>query len=107
MKKLLLSLMITGLFGIFAVNTFGQVTPRADTRQKNQKHRVKTGAKSGEITKKEAKSIKYSAKSANRYEKKAKSDGTVTKKERARLQHKQNKTSRKIYRTKHNGRDRN
>ncbi|MEK7724162.1 MAG: hypothetical protein AAB336_07440 [Acidobacteriota bacterium] len=106
MKKLLLTLIIA-TFGIFAANAFGQVTPRADNRQKAQKHRVKTGAKSGELTKREAKSIKYSAKSANRYEKKAKSDGTVSKKERARLQHKQNKTSRKIYRTKHNGRDRN
>lgn len=106
MKKLLLTLIIAA-FGICAANAFGQTTPRADKRQKVQKHRVKQGAKSGEITKREAKSIKYSAKSANRYEKKAKSDGTVTKKERARLQHKQNKTSRKIYRTKHNGRDRN
>lgn len=106
MKKLLLTLIIA-TFGIFAANTFGQTTHRADKRQKNQKHRVKQGAKSGEITKREAKSIKYSAKSANRYEKKAKSDGTVTKKEKLRIEHKQDKTSRKIYRTKHNGRDRN
>jgi hypothetical protein len=105
MKKLILTLTIAAI-GIFAANTFGQVTPRADKRQKYQKHRVKQGAKSGELTKREAKSIKYSAKSANRYEKKAKSDGKVTKKERVRLQHKQNKTSRKIYRTKHNNRKR-
>lgn len=105
MKKLILILIIA-TFGIFAANTLGQTTHRADKRQKNQKHRVKQGAKSGELTKKEAKSIKYSAKSANRYEKKVKSDGTVTKKEKLRLEHKQDKTSRKIYRTKHNGRDR-
>ena len=106
LKRKLLITAVSGLL-IFSVGVFGQQTNRADKRQKNQKHRVKQGVKSGEITKREAKSIKYSAKSANRYEKKAKSDGKVTWKERARLQHKQNKTSRKIYRTKHNRRDRN
>ena len=106
MKKLLLVLIIA-IFGIFAANAFGQTTPRADKRQKYQKHRIKQGVNSGEITKREAKSIKYSVKDAKRYEAKAKSDGVVTKRERARLQHKENKTSRKIYRTKHNGRDRN
>lgn len=95
-----------GLLGIFAANVFGQSTPHADRRQKNQKHRIKTGVKSGEITKREAKSIHKSEKEARQYEKKAKSDGKVTWKERARLQHKENKSSRKIYRTKHNNRDR-
>jgi Ni/Co efflux regulator RcnB len=104
MKKILLTIIALGIFGVVA---FGQITPGADKRQKNQKHRVKTGVKSGEITKREAKSIKHSTKSAKRYEAKAKSDGKVTWKERARLQHKENKSSRKIYRTKHNKRDRN
>ena len=107
MKKILLTLIITGLFGIFVVNAFGQTTPHADRRQKNQKHRVKTGVKSGEITKREAKSIHHGTKSAKRYEAKAKSDGKVTWKERARLQHKENKSSRNIYRTKYNKKDRN
>ena len=107
MKKLLLVLMILGFFAVFTSESYAQVTPGADKRQKVQKHRVKTGVKSGEITKREAKSIKYSAKSANRYEKKAKSDGKVTWKERGQLKHKENQASRKIYRTKHNKRDRN
>ena len=107
MKKLLLTLIVLGLFGLMTNESYGQTTPRADKRQKNQKVRVKRGVKSGEITKREAKSIRYSSKSARQYEAKAKSDGKVTWKERARLQHKQNKTSRKIFRTKHNGRDRN
>ena len=107
MKKLLLSLIILGLFGICATESYGQVTRRADKRQKNQKHRIKQGAKSGEITKREGKSIKRSSTQAKRYEKRAKSDGKVTWKERARLEHKQDKTSRKIYRTKHNKRNKN
>jgi Ni/Co efflux regulator RcnB len=104
MKKLLLTIIALGLFGVFA---FGQITPGADKRQKNQKHRVKTGVKSGEITKREAKSIHKSTAEAKRYEAKAKSDGKVTWKERAKLQSKENKSSRKIYRTKNNKRDRN
>jgi hypothetical protein len=107
MKKLLLTLMIVGFFVALTNESFGQETPRADKRQKNQKQRIKQGAKSGEITKREAKSIKRSSTQAKRYEKRAKSDGKVTWKERARLENKQDKTSRKIYRTKHNKRDRN
>ncbi len=100
MKKLLLTIIALGLFGVFAN---GQI----DKRQRNQTHRVKQGIKSNEITKREAKSIHKSTKEAKRYEAKAKSDGKVTWKERARLQHKENQSSRKIYRTKNNKRDRN
>ena len=107
MKKLLFTLMVLGIFGIFAASAFGQSTPHADRRQKNQKHRIKKGVKSGEITKREARSVHKSEKEARQFEAKAKSDGKVTWKERARLQHKENKASRKIFRTKHNNRDRN
>lgn len=107
MKNLLLFLIMLGFFATFSIESFAQETRRADKRQKNQKHRVKTGAKSGEITKREAKGVKRSSTQSRRYEKKAKSDGKVTWKERARIEHKQDKTSRRIYRTKHNKRDRN
>ncbi len=107
MKKILLALFVLGVFVVFSTESYGQVTRRADQRQKNQKHRIKQGAKSGEITKREAKGLKKSSTEARKYEKKAKSDGKVTWKERARIEHKQDKTSRRIYRTKHNKRDRN
>jgi Tfp pilus assembly protein FimT len=107
MKKILLTIVISGLMAIFAVAAFGQETPGADTRQKNQKHRIKQGGKSSEITRREAKSVKHSYKSAKRYEAKAKSDGVVTKRERTRLKHKENRSSRNIYRVKHNNRNRN
>lgn len=106
MKKLTIILILTGIFGVFSEPAFGQVTPGADRRQRNQRYRIKNGIKSGEITRREGKSIRRSVRSTKRYEAKAKSDGKVTWKERARLQHKQNKTSRKIYRTKHNNRSR-
>ena len=107
MKKLLLTLLITGLFGIFAADAFGQKTPRVNKRQSNQKYRVRQGVKSGELTRREAKSIRRSTKRINRYEKRAKSDGVVTRRERVRLNRMENRNSRKIFRKKHNRRDRN
>jgi hypothetical protein len=106
MKKLLFTLLLTGIIGASAAAAVGQVTPGADRRQRNQKYRIENGIKSGQITKREAKSIRRSVRSAKRYERRAKSDGKVTWKERARLQHRQNVASRKIYRTKHNKRTR-
>ena len=105
MKKLLLTLLMTGLCGIFADGADAQQTPRVDRRQQNQKTRVRRGVKSGEITKREAKSIKRSTERTRRYEKRAKSDGVVTWRERTRMNRMQNRTSRKIYRKKHNRRD--
>lgn len=107
MKKLTVILILTGLLGVFAVAAFGQIAPGANRRQQNQRGRITKGVKSGEITRREGRSIRRSVRSTKRYEARAKSDGKVTWKERARLQHKLNKSSRKIYRTKHNNRDRN
>jgi hypothetical protein len=107
MKKILLTVMITGLFGIFAGAADAQTTPRVDRRQQNQKTRVRRGVNSGELTRREVRGIKSSTKTTRRYEKRAKSDGVVTWKERRRLNRMQNRNSRKIYRKKHNRRDRN
>ena len=107
MKKILLTLIITGLFGIFTADADAQRTPRVDQRQSNQKYRTRQGVRSGELTRREAKSIRRSTKRVNRYEKRAKSDGTVTRRERVRLNRMENRNSRKIYRKKHNRRDRN
>ena len=107
MKKLLITMMAIGVFGICASEVMGQVTPHADRRQRNQAHRVKQGINSGEITRREARSVRHSTRSAKRYERRAKADGKVTWTERARLQHKENRASRNIYRVKHNGRSRN
>lgn len=107
MKRLLITFLVTGMIGTSATAASGQVTPGVDRRQRNQKYRITNGIKSGEITKREARSIRYSTRSVKRYERRAKSDGKVTWTERARLHHKQNVASRKIYRTKHNNRTRN
>lgn len=107
MKKLLLTLMIAALVGVFTGAANAQRTPRVDRRQQNQNVRVRRGLNSGELTRRETRSIRRSTNRTRRYEKSAKSDGVVTWRERARLNRMQNRNSRKIFRKKNNRRDRN
>ena len=107
MKKTLLTLMIIALVGIFAGAASAQRTPRVDRRQQNQKMRVRNGVRTGELTRRETRSIRRSTNRTRRYEKRATSDGKVTWRERRRLNRMQNRNSRKIYRKKNNRRDRN
>ncbi|TQV74021.1 hypothetical protein FLL45_14270 [Aliikangiella marina] len=76
-------------------------TPVLNERQANQKARIAQGIKSGELTKKETARMVRGQAQLQRMENRAKADGVVTKKEKARLQHKANKESAKIYRNKH------
>lgn len=76
-------------------------TPVLDQKQQNQKQRIKQGVKSGELTKKETKRLAKGQAQLRKMERKAKSDGVVTKRERARLQHKATKESAKIAKNKH------
>ena len=95
---------------ITLVFTFGgQVmadTPKLDNRQDKQKARIAQGVKSGELTKKETARMVNGQIQLQKMENKAKADGVVTKKERARLQHKANKESAKIYHNKHDNQKR-
>ncbi len=105
MKKLVV---LTSLFlALGAAQSFASDnTPVLDNRQVNQKARIKQGVKSGELTAKETVRLVKGQKQLHRMENRAKADGIVTNKERARLQHKANKESRKIFRNKHDGQKR-
>ncbi|MBL7816780.1 MAG: hypothetical protein JNL70_17295 [Saprospiraceae bacterium] len=104
MKKILVAaLFVCG----FAMASNAQSTPKVDQRQQNQKERIKEGVKSGELTKKEAKHAVKAQKNIKHAENKAKADGVVTPKERAKLDHKQDKASQKIAKNKHDKQDRN
>lgn len=81
-------------------------TPVLNDRQANQKARIVQGAKSGELTKKETARMVRGQAQLQRMENRAKADGVVTKKEKAKLHHKANKESAKIYRNKHDGQKR-
>ncbi len=79
-------------------------TPRVDRREARQHVRIHQGVRSGQLTRGEAARLRAGQRHVHRVERRAKSDGVVTPRERARLNHVQNKQSRHIYRMKHNAR---
>ncbi|MDB5808869.1 MAG: hypothetical protein JWN94_991 [Betaproteobacteria bacterium] len=86
----------------FAGSAFAQTaTPNIDKRQANQERRIDQGVKSGELTTKEANRLEKREAKLQSDKEKAKADGVVTKKERAKLQHEANRDSKAIYRQKH------
>lgn len=92
------------LASAFIVPAFAQSTntPRIDQRQVNQQNRIDQGVQSGALTAQETNNLdKREAKIASN-EAAAKADGTVTRAERRQLTREENRTSRAIYRKKHN-----
>lgn len=76
-------------------------TPRVDRREAKQEQRITQGVASGSLTRKEANHLNQGQSRVATAEDKAKADGTVTKKEKARLSHMQNKQNRHIKHQKH------
>jgi uncharacterized membrane protein YebE (DUF533 family) len=100
MKKL--TLISTLALALMSTQSFANDnTPVLDKRQVNQKVRIAQGVKSGELTAKETARLIKGQKQLQRMENRAKADGVVTAKERAKLQHKANKESKKIFHNKH------
>jgi hypothetical protein len=95
-------------FMIFVVVLVAQAqeTPRVDHRQKAQRHRIQNGVRTGELTRAEAADARHDQRAIIRSERRAKADGVVTPYERARLDHKQDKAGRQLYRNKHDAQDR-
>lgn len=76
-------------------------------RQKRQQGRILQGVKSGELTRNEFRRLEKEQARIRRHERKARSDGEFTLKERARINRELNRSSRHIYRQKHDRQDRN
>jgi GNAT superfamily N-acetyltransferase len=81
-------------------------TPRLDHREAHQANRIHNGLANGELTRPEARRLGAGQVHLRRAEARAKSDGVVTTRERAHLQHEANQQSRRIYRQKHDAQDR-
>ncbi len=81
-------------------------TPRVDRREARQHARIHQGARSGALTRHEARLLHRDQRRIHRMERRVKADGVVTGRERARLNRVQDYESRKIYRLKHNSRTR-
>ncbi|RAV98275.1 hypothetical protein DQQ10_24305 [Pseudochryseolinea flava] len=75
-------------------------TPVIDQRQKVQRARIRSGAASGELTRRETVKARSDQRRIRRTERRAKADGEMTTEERARIQRKQNKASRSLRRNK-------
>lgn len=81
-------------------------TPGVDRRQVNQEQRIDRGVASGELTRPETRRLEQGQNKVERIETRAKSDGAVTRRERARLHHAQDVQSQRIWRQKHDRQDR-
>lgn len=102
--KQLLPFLLLGLFAGSALADEPPATPRFDQRQENQQRRIDQGIASGALNEREAERLATQQEHLQRAEDRAKSDGVVTRGERAVLHHRQDRASGNIYRKKHNRR---
>lgn len=102
MKK---SLALVALAAVLSAPGFAG-TPTYDARQAQQRERIADGVENGELTARETRRLAAGQVHLNRVERRAKADGVVTARERARLHHEANQQSRRIHRQKHDAQDR-
>jgi len=96
------TLLVLGGVLLAAGVAYGQAeTPRIDQRQANQEQRIDQGIASGQLTQHEANKLEKQQQHIDTMENKAKSDGVVSKNERARLHAAQDRASKNIFRQKH------
>lgn len=96
-------LLVAGLTGEAFAGTKGKVVNK---RQNHQMHRIGQGVKNGELTARETRKVLNGERLINRYEQKARSDGSINGQEFRTLQRMQNEQSRYIYKQKHDSQDR-
>jgi len=77
-------------------------TPVINAGQHNQERRINNGVKSGQLTHRETRNLRNDERRISAEKRIAKASGHVTHNQRAMLRHQENRTSRAIYRDKHN-----
>ncbi|MBS0444887.1 MAG: hypothetical protein JSR59_02950 [Proteobacteria bacterium] len=96
------TVLIAGALAALSVGAVAQTaTPGANQRQSNQEKRIEAGEKSGALNATEANRLEKQQKIADNVEAKAKADGVVTKGERVKMHKVEKKTSKDIYKQKH------
>jgi hypothetical protein len=108
------SLIGVGLLAISSVVAFGQTAPQSvprhpstiNQRRAFQQHRIAKGVRSGQLTARETGRLERREASIGRQERhmRAADRGHLTRVDRVRLNRRLNRTSRGIYRDKHNAR---
>ncbi|MDT7602189.1 MAG: hypothetical protein QOF61_186 [Acidobacteriota bacterium] len=115
MKGILVKLSAALLFGasLVSVGAARGVAPRAtnnsvayrqtiNERERRQQRRIRQGVRSGELNRRETRHLERRETHLRRDERRARrSGGELTTRERSRLQREENRTSRAIYRQKH------
>ena len=97
-------ILAAALVAAFALPVFAQVasTPRIDQRQAEQQRRIEAGIRSGQINRKEAAHLRRQQARIQQMENQAMADGRMSRPERIRIEHAQNKESLRIAKQKHN-----
>jgi uncharacterized membrane protein YebE (DUF533 family) len=94
--------LLAALATIISIPVFAQTnTPGIDQRQANQERRIDQGVASGQLNARETARLERGQQRVDNMENRAKADGVVTAKERARIGHEQDVQSKRIYRQKH------
>lgn len=101
--------MKTKLFALLALIFcigLGNVNAQTVKTPRHERQRIKQGAKSGELTRSETRTLAYQQRDIHQDKKEARADGVVTRAERKDIRKDERKANRSIYRKKHNNRDR-
>jgi hypothetical protein len=107
MRKILAMSVLAAFIMSMAGSALAQTrTPVATKRQVNQQARIKQGVNSGELNRREAVRLEAEQAKIQAEKRIAKADGNVTPRERAKIQHDQNKASRQINNQKHDAQKR-
>jgi hypothetical protein len=111
MKRLiiasLLALVTAGsTLGMVSAASAGTNSPRIDRREARQQNRIYKGIRSGSLTPRETYNLERRQAAIRAQETRFKADGNLSRRERKVLNNRLNRSSRAIYRAKHNGRHR-
>lgn len=107
-SRISLALVVAGVLGVAGLSQAeaGVRDPGVNQRQQHQHQRIKQGVRSGELTRRETRKLAEEQRDIRQLERAYKSDGELTRAERADLHHEQNQASRDIHRQKHDAQDR-
>ena len=100
-KKLRIPAFILSFLLIAMLASAQTKTPNINERQEKQQARIARGVKSGQLTAHETEHLEAREAKIQHDKKMAKADGKVTPAERAKLEREENRTSKAIYRQKH------
>ena len=96
--KIIITAFVLAFISITTAGIAQTKTPVIRHRQEHQQKRIANGVKSGELTSHETVRLEKRESKIQQDKKAAKSDGVVTRSERKRLRHEENRSNRAIYR---------